>query len=79
MLRRDYQIIEWRGKPTVILCDNSLEYISQILADWAAEQGVRLEIIQPGNPQQNAYVERYTRTVKYDWVTYNLFESIEEV
>lgn len=24
--------------------------------------------IQPGNPQQNAYVERYNRTVRYDWL-----------
>jgi len=73
------QIIEWRGKPTAIRCDNGPEYISQILADWAAEQGVRLEFIQPGNPQQNAYVERYNRTVRYDWLTHHLFESIEEV
>jgi putative transposase len=73
------QIIEWRGKPTAIRCDNGPEYISQILADWAAEQGIRLEFIQPGNPQQNAYVERYNRTVRYDWLTHHLFESIEEV
>jgi transposase InsO family protein len=36
------QIIEWRGKPTAIRCDNGPEYISQILADWADEQGIRL-------------------------------------
>ena len=73
------QIIEWRGKPTAIRCDNGPEYISQILADWAAEQVVRLDFIQPSNPQQNAYVERYNRTVRYDWLTHDLFESIEEV
>ena len=32
------------------------------------KQGIRLEYIQPGNPQQNAYVERYNRTVRYDWL-----------
>jgi putative transposase len=73
------QIIEWRGKPTAIRCDNGPKYISQILADWAAEQCIRLEFIQPGNPQQNAYVERYNRTVRYDWLAHHLFESIEEV
>jgi putative transposase len=38
-----------------------------------------LLFIQPGNPQQNAYVERFNRTVHYDWLAQNLFESIEEV
>ena len=35
--------------------------------------------IQPGNPEQNAYIERYKRTVRYDWLSHYLFESIEEV
>jgi putative transposase len=73
------QIIEWRGKPTAIRCDNGPEYISQILEDLAAEQGVRLEFIQLGNQQQNAYVERYNRTVRYDWLKHHLFDAIEEV
>jgi putative transposase len=30
-------------------------------------------------PQENAYVERYNRTVRYDWLTHYLFESIEDV
>jgi putative transposase len=45
------QIIEWRGKPKVIRCDNGPEYISALLAIWAAKHGIRLEHIQPGKPQ----------------------------
>ena len=73
------QIIEWCGKPTAIRRDNGLDVKSQILADWAAERGIRLEFVQPGNRQQNTYVERYNRTVRYDWLTHHLFDSIEEV
>jgi putative transposase len=73
------QIIEWRGKPRAIRCDNGPEYISQMLADWAEDRCIRLDFIQPGNPQQNAYVERYNRTVRYDWLAHYLFESIEDV
>ncbi len=50
-----------------------------MLADWAEDRGIRLDFIQPGNPQQNAYVERYNRTVRYDWLAHYLFESIEDV
>lgn len=32
-----------------------------------------------GKPQQNAYVERFNRTVRYDWLSHYLFESIAEV
>jgi putative transposase len=55
------------------------EYISAALRTWAERSGIRLEYIQPGKPQQNAYVERYNRTVRYDWLGQYLFASIEEV
>ena len=35
--------------------------------------------MKQGNPQQNAYVERYNRTVRYDWLNQYLFETIDEV
>jgi len=73
------QIIEWRGKPMQIRCDNGPEYISATLAAWAKRHDITLVFIQPGNPQQNAYIERYNRTVRYDWLAQYLFHSIEEV
>lgn len=73
------QIIEWRGKPQAIRSDNGPEYISATLLNWAIKHDIRLEHIQPGNPQQNAYVERYNRTVRYDWLNQYLFDSIAEV
>jgi len=73
------QIIEWRGKPKAIRCDNGPEYISGALQAWAERRGIRLHYIEPGKPQQNAYVERFNRTVRYDWLAQYLFDSIEEV
>ena len=70
------QIIEWQGKPRVIRCDNGPEYISESLAKWARNHGVEIALIQPGNPQQNEYVARYNRTVRYDWQAHHLFSTI---
>ncbi len=36
--------------------------------EWAEEQGVTIQHIQPGQPQQNAYIERYNRTVRHEWL-----------
>ena len=58
--------------------DNGPEYISGTLMTWAEKHGVRLEHIQPGKPQQNAYMERYNRTVRGEWWSHNIFETIEE-
>ena len=73
------QVIAWRGKPAMIRCDNGPEYISEELKRWAEKQEIRLGYIQPGNPQQNAYIERFNRTVRYDWLGHYLFESLEEL
>jgi putative transposase len=73
------QVIEWRGVPTAIRCDNGPEYISATTVEWARKRGIRIDFIQPGNPQQNAYVERYNRTVRYDWLAHHLFETVDEV
>lgn len=76
VIRTLERIIEWRGQPRVIRCDNGPEYISQLLIDWAEKKQIRLQYIQPGKPQQNAYVERFNRTVRHEWLDQHLFESI---
>jgi putative transposase len=73
------RIIEWRGKPDAIRCDNGPEYISAVTVAWAAKHNIRIDFIQPGQPQQNAYVERYNRTVRYDWLAHHLFETLDEI
>lgn len=79
VIRALEQIIEWRGQPEVIRCDNGPEYVSHVLLSWAEQRHIRIEHIQPGQPQQNAYVERYNRTVRYDWLAQTLFDSIDQV
>lgn len=73
------QIIEWRGPPSAIRVDNGPEYISGQLLQWAETRGIAIQHIQPGKPQQNAYVERYNRTVRHEWLDQYMFATIKEV
>ena len=68
----------WRGLPKQLRIDNGPEFISQQLADWAAEHQVERAFIQPGKPAQNAYIERFNRTYREDVLDACLFETVAE-
>ena len=79
IIRALEQIIEWRGKPTAIPCDNGPENIGGLIQARADRSEIRLQYIQPGKTQQNAYVERYNRTVSYEWLSQYYWEDLDEV
>ena len=78
VIRSLEQVIEWRGKPAAIRCDNGPEYISNELITWANQHQITLLYIQPGKPTQNAYVERFNRTARHEWLDLHMFESVEQ-
>ena len=72
------RIIEWCGKPETIRVDNGPEYISGNLLAWAERRNITITHIQPGRPQQNAYIERYNRTIRHEWLGRFTFDTIKE-
>jgi len=78
VIRALEQVIEWRGKPAAIRCDNGPEYLCGALVTWANQHKITLLYIQPGKPTQNAYVERFNRTARHEWLDMHEFESIEQ-
>jgi putative transposase len=78
VIRSLKQIIEWRGKSQAIRCDNGPEYLSQTYKDWTIKQQITLLYIQPSKPTQYAYIERFNRTTRHEWLDLHLFESIEQ-
>lgn len=72
------QVIEWRGKPKMIRVDNGPENISAKVIHWANQQQITLVYTQPGNPTQDAYIERFNRTVRQEWLDLHYFESVEQ-
>jgi putative transposase len=72
------QLIEMHGRPTAIRCDNGPEMTSQRFSEWCEQERIEVRYIQPGKPDQNAYVERFNRSFRQEVLDAYLFGSIEE-
>ena len=53
------RIIETRGAPTSVRCDNGPEISSRHFLAWCIERRIDVIHIQPGKPTQNAHVESF--------------------
>ena len=73
------QICEWRGYPKQLRMDNGPELISSQLAAWCHQNNVEMLHIQPGKPNQNAYIERFNRTFRTEVLNAYLFQSLDQV
>jgi putative transposase len=73
------QLEENHGLPEAIRLDNGNELRSAIFMEWCMEKGIELKFIQPGKPQQNAFVERFNKTYRYEVLDAYLFDNLREV
>lgn len=48
-----------RGYPSAIVMDNGPEFVSRAMDQWAYQRGVALYFIEPGKPNQNAFIESF--------------------
>ncbi len=47
------------GRPQTIVSDNGTELTSQAILKWQNKTGIVWHYIQPGKPQQNAFIEAF--------------------
>ncbi len=73
------QIAEEFGYPRKLRSDNGPEFIARALKAWAERNGIGHRHIEPGKPTQNAYIERFNRTLREDVLSMNAFRNLEEV
>ena len=70
------QLCSQRGRPKVIRSDNGPEFIGKAMLTWAHRCGVTLRTIEPGKPNQNAYVESFNGRLRDECLNEHWFTSI---
>ena len=73
------QLKESRPLPEQIRVDNGPEFISSKLVAWCEKHQIKLHYIQPGKPTQNAYIERFNRSMRIYVLDEHLFDSLKDV
>jgi putative transposase len=72
-------LVVLHGLPDALRADNGPEFLAQVLVDWCTAHGVALHYIQPGKPDQNAYIGRFNRTYRTEVLDAYAFESLTQV
>ena len=65
-----------RGLPQVIRTDNGKEFCGKTMVTWAHERGVQLRLIQPGKPNQNAYIESFNGRLRDECLNEHWFPTL---
>lgn len=73
------QLRRTRGLPQVLRTDNGPEFLGEAFTQWAKTAGMAIRYIQPGKPNQNAYIERFNRTLRNELLDQHLFLRLDDV
>lgn len=65
-----------RKRPASCVSDNGPELTSMAILRWCQESGVEWHYIQPGKPQQNAFVESFIGRLRDELLNETLFTSL---
>ena len=65
-----------RGLPLVIRSDNGKEFCGKAMLKWARDRGVALRLIEPGKPNQNAYIESFNGRLRDECLNEHWFVNL---
>jgi putative transposase len=72
------QIIEERGMPENIRCDNGPELTSRHILGWCTDNKINLIHIQPGRPMQNGHVESFNGRFRDECLNATWFHNLAD-
>jgi putative transposase len=72
------RVIEQRGRPKSLRCDNGPEFTSRHLLSWCEDKGIQLIHTQPGRPMQNGHVESFNGKLRDECLNANWFLNLAD-
>lgn len=69
-------LIAVRGRPTTCVSDNGPEFTSLAILRWCQETRIEWHYIEPGKPQQNAFVESFNGRLRDELLNETVFTSL---
>jgi transposase InsO family protein len=70
------RICATRGYPRIIRTDNGKEFCGRAMLSWAHERQIALRLIEPGKPNQNAYIESFNGRLRDECLNEHWFTSL---
>ncbi len=64
--------------PKAIVSDNGTEFTSGAFLSWAEKRGIELRFIQPGKPNQNAFVESFNGKLRLECLNAHWFSTLDD-
>jgi putative transposase len=71
-------MIEQRGKPKSLRCDNGPEFTSRHFLAWCEEHKITLNHIQPGKPMQNGHIESFNGRLRDECLNASWFVNLAD-
>jgi len=71
-------LVRLYGKPASIVSDNGTEFTSRAILKWAKDNEVDWHYIDPGKPQQNAFIESFNGSLRDELLNEELFDTLDD-
>ena len=72
------RIVNERGAPERVYCDNGSEFAGRLVDLWAYGNNVTLEFSRPGKPTDNAFIESFNGSLRDECLNLHWFADLSD-
>jgi putative transposase len=66
------------GKPTCNVSGNGTAFTSRAILTWAGQTDLDWHYIDPGKPQQNAFIESFNGSLRNELLNVEIFDTLDD-